>query len=208
MQISDFYEFGSKLVMTTVQAHPVGLKSGGEYEDIGDSIRLIMGEFDAIYFPVTFKQEYGDKFRDVLDTGHPGLYLISDHMQVLLKKNNLTGWKTFPIRLLDKKGNIIEGYQGLSVIGKCGPIDISKSEIIKKRIVPNGPLYPYFKGIYVGLDEWDGSDFFIPKYHYGPMITAKGAEVIKSNKLTNIRLINLADIEINEMTAELIRSKG
>jgi hypothetical protein len=207
MNIENFFRFGSKLVSTTFQAHPVGLKSGGKFGGVGDSHRLIMGEFDSIQFPVTFKQEYGKRMHDVLDTGHAGLYLISDHMKSILEDEGMTGWKIFPVRLLDKKDNELDGYQGFSVMGRCGPIDVSKSEIIQKRLVPNGPLCTYYRGLYIGLEQWDGSDFFLPKHNYGITITAKAAEVIKSNKLTNIRLTNLADIEINEMTADLIRSK-
>jgi hypothetical protein len=207
MNIEDFFDFSSKFVSTTFHAYAVGLRSGNDFGDIGDGLRLVTGYYDTISFPVTFKHEYGKKFHDVLDTGRASLFLISDRMKSVLEKNALSGWQCFPISLLDKKGSEIEGYQGLSVTGRCGPIDVSKSEIIQKRLVPNGPLCTYYKGFYVGLDEWDGSDFFLPKYSYGTIISAKAADVIRSNKLTNIQLKTLADIEINEGTADLIRSK-
>ncbi|MEP6850584.1 MAG: DUF1629 domain-containing protein [Acidobacteriota bacterium] len=208
MDIKDFFELGSKLVSSTVQAHPIGLRPTGKLDDIGDAYRLLKGEFASIQFPVTFRQEYGTRLCDALDTGYPGLYLISNRMKSALEAAELTGWTTFPIRLLDKQGNDIDGYQGFSVTGRCGPIDVSKSQIIEKRLVPNGPLCIYYKGLHVGLDRWDGRDFFLPKRNYGTIVTTKGATIIKSSRLTNIRLTNLTDIEIGEMTANLIRSKS
>lgn len=207
MQIIDFFDFSSALVSTTVQAHPEGFPRLSTPGKISDEIRLITGDYGSISFPVTFKQAYGKEFRDTLDTGWAGLYLMSDKMKSLLQENKLTGWKSFSIRLLDKKENELQGYSGLSITGKCGPIDISKSEVFKKRLVPNGPRCTFYKGLYVGLDEWDGSDFFLPRHNYGTITTTKAAGVIKSNKLTNIRLTNLAEIEIGEGTADLIRSK-
>lgn len=199
MDIKDFYSFGSKLSSSTVQANPIGLK---EFHPIDpnkrylyDELRLIQGDYLNISFPVIFKQEYGKKLEDILDTGWASLFLISDKMKAVLEENALTGWKTFAVKVLDKKGQEIQGYHGLSITGRCGKIDYSKSEIIEKRLVPNAPLGKYYKGLHVGLDKWGGSDFFLPEKYFGIIITSKTAEVLKKNKLTNIRLENLGEIE-------------
>jgi len=123
------------------------------------------------------------------------MFLISDRMKDAFEENNLTGWKCFPIRLLNKKGEVIEGYRGLTITGRCGPIDNWKSEVVYKRLIPNGPIGKYYLGLHVGLDEWDESDFFLPKGSYGTIVTSTAAEVIRSSKLTNIQLTNLAEIE-------------
>ena len=124
-------------------------------------------------------------------------------MKNVLEQNNLTGWRTFPIQVIDKKGNEINGYHGLSITGRCGPIDYTKCEIIEKQRVPKGPLTNYYRGRYIGLDDWDGSDFFLPKDSFGVIITKKAANVIKKNKLTNVALENLADIEIPEYSLKI-----
>jgi hypothetical protein len=116
-------------------------------------------------------------------------------MKTVLESNNLTGWKTFVVKVLDKQGQEIQGYYGLSITGRCGKIDYSKSEIIEKRLVPNGPLGKYYKGLHIGLDKWDGSDFFIPEKYLGTIITSKTADILKKSQLTNIKLQNLAEIE-------------
>ncbi|QQS28144.1 MAG: hypothetical protein IPM47_14890 [Sphingobacteriales bacterium] len=202
MKTKNFYSFGSKLSLSTVQAHPIGLK---EFHPIDpnkkyfyDELRLVQGDYSDISFPVIFKQEYGKKLEDVLDTGWACLYLISDKMKTILEENGLTGWKTFEAKVLDKQGKEIEGYHGLSITGRCGEIDYNKSEIIEKRLVPNAPLGKYYKGLHVGLDKWDGSDFFLPEKYFGTIVTNRVAEVLKKNKITNVRLENLAEIETSD----------
>lgn len=199
MNIKEFYTFRSKLSFSTVQAHPVGLN---EFHPIDpnkrylyDEYRLIQGDYNNISFPVIFKQKYGKKLNDILDTGWVGLFLISSKLREVLEENTLTGWKTFDVKLLDKQDKEIQGYHGLSITGRCGMIDYSKSEIVVKRLVPNAPLGKYYKGLYVDLDKWDGSDFFLPGNYFGTIITSKVAEVMKKSKPTNIRLENLMEIE-------------
>ncbi|MCL2435394.1 MAG: hypothetical protein FWD09_04560 [Lentimicrobiaceae bacterium] len=200
MDIREFYNFGSKFVSSTFQAPPIGLK---EFHPIDpnkrylfDEHRLVRGDYSDISFPVICKQESGKKLQDILDTGWAALYLISDKMKAVLEENNLTGWKTFAVKVLTKKGEEIPGYHGLSITGRCGEIDYSKSEIIKKQLVSNGPFGKFYKGKHVGLDKWDGSDFFLPEKNLGTIITSRTADVLKKSKLTNIRMENLAEIEI------------
>lgn len=196
LDIKYFFCLGDKPVSSTVQAHPKGLNNkddnGNRDPDIN---RLFWGDYSGITFPVVFKQEYGKKLNDMLGIGWPGIYLISDKMCSILEENQFTGWKTYPILLLDKKCNIVKGYQGLSITGRCGSIDYKKSKIIEKSTVEGGPISKYYIGLHVGLDKWDGSDFFLPVQFHGTIITSRVAEALKKNKLTNIELENLADYE-------------
>jgi len=197
MDISQFYTFSSKLSSSTIQVHAQGLSSNKDIDGRYDEHRLIQGVYEGIAFPVAFKQEYGKKLEDMLDTGWPGLFLISYRMKIILEQNELTGWKTFTVKVLDKRGHEIENYHGLSILGRCGPVDYSKSEIIEKRIVPQGPLGKYYKGFPVGLDKWDESDFFLPDKNFGTIVTQKVMELFKKNKITNTIFRNLAEIEIS-----------
>lgn len=195
MCIEKFYSFDSKLSSTSIQVYAIGLSAKMDGNRLFDQHRLIQGIYDNINFPLIFKQKYGKKSGDILDTGWPGLFLISGLLKSVLEDNSITGWKTYDIRVLDKQGHEINNYYGLSITGRCGPIDYSKSEIIEKRLVPHGPLCKYYKGLPVGLDKWDGSDFFLPEKNFGTIITDKAAKVLKKRKLTNISLENLAEIE-------------
>ena len=116
-------------------------------------------------------------------------------MKAVLEDNKLTGWKTYAIKVLDKKGQEIEGYHGLSITGRCGEIDHGKSEIIEKKLVPKGPVVKFRKGLYIGLAEWDGTDFFLPEKTFWTIITKRAAEALMEKKRTNITLDNLSEIE-------------
>ncbi len=122
--IPNFYFFRSRGYLATVQARSILFREAidnheyGLKRDIYDN--MIVGQYEGYEFPIEFKQdkEYGSRLRDVLDTGYPPAYLISDRFRDLLTENNVTGWKTYPIRLYDKKGNLINGYNGLSFTGR------------------------------------------------------------------------------------------
>ena len=66
-------------------------------------------------------------------------FIISDRTVNLLEDNHITGWKTFPVEIYDKKGNLISGYQGFSVTGRGGSTKDGKYKI----------------------SQWDGSDIFM-----------------------------------------------
>jgi hypothetical protein len=195
-----FFEFSSKLLNSTFQASPVGLKniidpSGKKFTD---DKRLISGDYGEIHFPVVCKYNSGKNLTDLLDTGFHILYLISDRFKLALEENGLSGWKAFPIILLDKKENLVSGYHGFSIIGRCGVLDYSQSRTIYKSIVKDGPLWPYRQGYQFNLNEWDGSDFFLPKGTCTICATEKAASLIKKIKFTNMSVNNISDVEISE----------
>ncbi len=194
MQIKDFFYLDGKIALVNFTASPTILDSDPNASEI--RWEIIRGNYKGIDFPLVFKQESGKKLVDILGTGWCSLYLISDRMKKALEANHLTGWKTYPVKIYDKKGNEVLGYNGFSIIGRCGSIDYNKSEIIEKRYVPNGPLCKLYKGFYIGLDKWDGSDFFMPFDTGHHIVTKKAAEVLKKHKF-NVELKNLADCEID-----------
>jgi hypothetical protein len=199
----NFYILDSRLSSSTIQAHAMGLEEIPLKDGLEAQWHLILGDYSNISFPVIFKQAYGKKAEDILDTGWPSLYLISDRLKTVLEENNFTGWKIFTIKVLYKKGQEISGYHGFSITGRCGPIDYCKSEIIEKRLVPNGPLSKYYKGLSFELDKWDKSDFFLPEGNFGIKITQKVADALKKSKLTNIRLENISEIETDAFTVSI-----
>ncbi len=195
MEIKDFFCFRSRCSSSILQAGPIGLKE--DKNGINGHTNLIKGNYDEIDFPVIFKQEYGKKLADILGTGHASLYLVSDRMKSILEDHQITGWKTFPIKLYDKKKNEILGYSGFSVTGRCGPIHDELAEIVDRQSIPNGPIYQVYKGLYVGLDEWDGTDCFIPDKTSFIVVTKKIKTLLTDNKITNLEFKNLMEIEIN-----------
>lgn len=206
MEINSFFRFSSKLSSSAFQVGAMGLnKTKNKDSDFFDEFKLIQGLYDRLSFPIVFKHYSGTKLYDVLDTGWASLYLISDRLKATLQKTSLTGWKTYPVKVLDKNSNEISGYNGFSIIGRSGSIDYTKSEIIEKRRSPNAPLRKFYKGLHFGLEKWDKSDFFLPEKNYGPIVTERAAEILNKNKFTNIELKNLSDVEMNEYTARAFK---
>lgn len=199
MDIASFYDFISKPVLTTLTFVPKSINLRN-YEER----KLIRGDYREINFPIVYEHERGKKIRDILNTGFSSLYLISDRFKEILETNHITGWKSYPVKLLDKMGNEVKGYHGFSITGRCGPIDYSRSEIIEKRYVPEGPLCKLYKGTYIGLDEWDGSDFFLPIDSIKIVITERALKILKNNKITNIDIVNLADEETDDDLVKII----
>ena len=63
--------------------------------------------------------------------------------------------------------------------------------------MPKGPIVRFYKGATVDLNKWDGSDFFVPEGTTGIVITKRVAEQLERNKITNLKLTNVAEEEID-----------
>lgn len=188
MEMNYFFDFTSQPLSSAVQVNFL-------IPNKALALKLIKGNYQDVAFPIAFKQVNGKKLCDVLNAGYAGFFLISEKMRQLLLAHNLSGWQTYPINLIDKNGLEVQGYFGLSVIGKCGPTWYKSSEIIQKRLVENGSLCRYYKGIF--FENWDGTDFFTPEGTYQTFITKKAADLLRKNKMSNVYLENLAEFEVN-----------
>jgi hypothetical protein len=198
MQIDSFFELTDKFTSRTYQLGRSSLTKPLVEGVVPDSYRIVAGIYEGISFPVVFHHEYGTKLGDLMSTGSAVLYLISDRMKALFEQEGFTGWQTYPAIIYDKKGVEVPGYHGLSITGRCGPIDYTRCEVVIRRYVPHGPEVRLCKGLYVGLDQWDGSDFFLPPHYYGTICTKRVVEAVRRAKLTLIDFENLADIETDE----------
>lgn len=199
---SPLYELNSKLLSSSLQVHPVGLKNITFNDGLDAQWHLILGDYSQFKFPLRFHHAYGNKMTDILDTGWPGMYLISKFLKSTFIDQELTGWKTYPVEVFDNKGTKIEGYSGLSITGKTGPIDFTQSEIVQQRLVAHGPISKYYKGLYPKMEEWDGSDFFLANGYFGIIMTDRAASVFRKSRLSNVKVQPLEDIEMSDFTVQ------
>lgn len=187
---SDFYCFGGALVCTTFTALPekfIQLRSNKELDKANELIdSLAYGEYDDIH-PLIWKQDrnYGNKLRDVLYCS-TSLYLISDRFKSILNESGLTGWKSYPILLYDKKGSRIDGYSGFSITGRAGNMHKFDTPPIELGYSPKSD------GYYFEFDELDGSDIFRVFPHH-IIITKRFAEVLLNHKVSGIEIDRLTD---------------
>ena len=139
---------------------------------------------------------YGKRYYDILCIGcGSSLFLVSDRFLEVLETNHFTGWKSYPVRLFEKNGTEVFGYNGFSVTGKAGKIDWEKSEVVQ---IP-GPIdetvtYPYYKGALIDMREWDGSDIFMPSNSWRKFITEPVYKALKKAKMTNIKFEKATEI--------------
>ncbi len=191
MDLNTFFTFGSNFSQVPICVSNKEL-------DWETNCRIVKGDYTGIEFPISFKQSTGRKWTDILNPNSVSMYVVSERFIRLLEANNISGWKTYPITILDSAGREVNHYMGFSIVGKCGAVDYTKSTVYEKRLVPNGSISKYYKGLYVGLDKWDGSDFFIPEGTLYIIITEKVMQIVKKYKVTNIILQNLAEYEVAE----------
>jgi hypothetical protein len=64
---------------------------------------------------------------DVIGTTLSVPLLISQRVVNLLNEIGARGWSTYDVQLSGKDGKLIEGYHGLAIHGRCGPIDDSRT---------------------------------------------------------------------------------
>lgn len=88
-------------------------------------------------------------------------YYLSPRVLELFRDNELTGWSTYPIVLHNKAGKLCPGYAGLTITGRCGPIDKQRGELVPGQN-PN-KKFPRHIGLYFDEATWDGSDIFCPE---------------------------------------------
>lgn len=117
--------------------------------------------------------------------------VLSSRLINLLNESRLTGWTTYPVEVFDKKGLREDGYAGLTITGRCGPIDNSKSQIVLKKL-PAGK-FPRRQGYFFEPSSWDGSDLFLPstELDYRLFVTAPVRDVFRHAKIKNVHFERL-----------------
>lgn len=154
----DLWQFGCSLSSTTVSFSPDIFRdaviSGDFSERRAIHQHLAWGESpDYLRFPVVFHKDDGRVFRDLLPMGYGGKpFLISERAMRVLQDNKVSGWKTYPITLYDKKNQIITGYHGFSTIGKGGAMKGFQTSEWERITQGNKLEYD--------ISQWDGSDIF------------------------------------------------
>lgn len=121
-----------------------------------------------------------------------GLDLISEKVYCLLKDNNITGWEGIPA--------IIHGYEDLkyyllTITGRCGSIDKSKTIVVNSTSLFPGKTVKAYQGLFFPEDSWDKRDMFVSEYVNHTFVTEKVKKILEKNRITNINLINTKDYQ-------------
>ncbi|MCM3630572.1 hypothetical protein M3194_24880 [Paenibacillus glycanilyticus] len=128
--------------------------------------------------------------------------LLHDSIIEAFIQNQITGWETFRIALYGKNDEIIPNYSGVSITGRCNPLDYSRSEIVYREY-PGG-IFPRFKGSYFKDDFWDGTDLFMDNpdtrgYTLNKYVSERVKNIFDNLKTKNLEFTNLTGTEIDVM---------
>lgn len=198
MDNSVFYQMSSKGYLTTFAVTPDlfekaisnNLDGPCSGRDIHHQLLYgdyITGEYPLyIHFPVIYRQFAGKKMRDVIDTRYDGhVYIISRRMKQILIENAISGWKSYPIVLYDKKNNLIQGYEGFTVTGRGG---------VMGQLDKRGNLIDS-ENIEWRSCQWDGTDVFFVKPNY-IIVTERVRTILKKAKIEALSFKSLDEYNI------------
>jgi hypothetical protein len=146
--------------------------------------------------PVQLKTIEGGTVYDYVGTTflHP---LVSDRLVATLRKHMVLGWATYPVEVADEAGKAISGLNGLTVMGRCGNIDRSRSEIVQVRpAVAPGSGRRVLRGLYFEPHSWDGSDIFVPGDSSHIIVTKKVKQILEEACITNAAFTPLPNVEM------------
>lgn len=178
-----FYEFGSQGYLTTFgaradifqEAIDEMASTGVRKETLNIYDYLAFGDYpNWLSFPVSFHQLDGKIMRDYLDTRTGICYLISQRTKDILEREGFSGWKSYPIKLFDKKNHEIEGYHGFSIVGNGGQATKNENDRLTWSI-----------------SNWDGSDFFRFDHYHHQIVTERVMRVFKHAKITAVQFTPL-----------------
>ena len=106
--------------------------------------------------------------------------------------NNITGWKGIPT-VIHKHEDL--KYYILTVTGRCGPLDRSKTQIVDSTKLIHGQTVKANQGLFFPEDSWDGSDMFVSEYVNFTFVTEKVKTILEKNKVTNVEIINTKEYQ-------------
>lgn len=187
MDFSNFYLLSEGFTKGALRLKP--------RDDIDDPFALIKGELIPEK-PIIFEHSEGGEPKDLIGTEFAMVDILSDRVFKLFRENQFTGWATYPVEIYGKNSELIKGFSGLIVLGRCGKLDNSlcKQEW-RNPPVPTGKPYQTWVGMYFDLKKWDGSDIFIPESTGYKIVTERVKTAIEKAKFKNITFKRLTEIE-------------
>jgi hypothetical protein len=182
------YALGERFARGTFRVHALGEIPGG------DALALTRGEVEPKE-PVRFHHDEGSRIKDHIGTTWALLHLVSDGFISVL--DGFSGWRSYAIEVYDPRGELIPGYHGLAVTGRCGRIDDELSPVmVLPPPVPQGEAMPHRIGIRFWPETWDGSDVFMPDGSGWVLMTQEVRDALTGAKITGIELDRITEIEL------------
>jgi hypothetical protein len=142
---------------------------------------------------VPFRWAEGSRLYDLLESTIPS-YIVSGRLLDVLEAAGATGWSRYSIELHGKANELIEGYSGLVVVGRSGPLQLDRSRV-ETRIGASGKPYKVKIGLYFDEATWDATDVFSPQGTAFVFVTDKVKRALEKAKISNMTFTSLNDHE-------------
>ena len=138
--------------------------------------------------PVRISVFRGTRLGDFMYCDPLEVWCISQRAVDCLRAHGITGWDTYPVEVLDRRGVVVPSYSGLAITGRIGGLVGSESRLEEREPpVPQGKPYRVYVGMQLDCSEWDGSDLCTtaPSTSY-VWASQRAVDAIRECKLTNI----------------------
>lgn len=159
--------------------------------------------------PIRFRRSEvsGERYTDLIPTSI-ALDLAHERIVDCLRTRGFTGWSTYPVEIIGENTSPIPQYYGFSTVGRCGPIDSSKSiRTTLPPLVPDGPERDVMLGEYFDPDSWDGSDIFCPEGTIATFVLEPVKIALEEIRASNILFRPVTEVENLRATLQLRRQK-
>jgi hypothetical protein len=144
--------------------------------------------------PVRFEPDEGDLALDWLGTTWAALHIVSERFIDCLRARGFTGWATYPVEIT--AGKRLEGYHGLAITGRCGPIDDRLSPpVALPPPVSQGRASTGRRGLLFEYGTWDTSDVFCGPMGTRLFATIEVVDALRQDGITNVSSRRVLDVE-------------
>lgn len=149
----------------------------------------------VVHRPIAIRVDRGRKLLDVVWISL--VPVIHERVVEALRLSKVTGWGIYPVEIFDREERLIRDYHGLVVTGRCESMFLDKEH---SRIVyeeTSRGRFPYYRGLSITTDSWDGSDIFTAadgRTAY-TIITERLRDLLVKAKITNVLIRPVSEIQ-------------
>ncbi len=130
-----------------------------------------------------------------------GPVAVQESIVALWTSAGVTGWRTYPVEIQNRFEGEVTGYRGLAVIGRCGPIDRSRSQVVERL---DGGRYERRVGLHWDPATCDGSDIFMtPTDDSWILMTGRVALLLHQHRARNYNWVDVSAIRYLVDTARV-----
>ncbi|MHB1295630.1 MAG: hypothetical protein ACYC4R_11625 [Anaerolineae bacterium] len=148
--------------------------------------------------PVPFYAGGGGQATDLMWGYSVSSIIISQRVVDLFQAEGFAGWSTYPVTVRDRESTLLEGYYGLAVTGRSGPLQRERSSREPRPpVLPGLPERAVYRGMYFDESRWDGTDIFLIWGGLYLIVKETVKKVLERAKVRNVIFTTLRDYEIN-----------